>query len=811
MLHLRDKYQLVYKHYLFILAVALILTLFGGYFASKLTLESDLAELLPDSFESVKALNQIKDEVGAAGDLRIILESQNFAALKTFAGDLTPKLEESPFVNYVDYKNNVAFYKKNAMLFLSMDDLDSLQTSIENQIASEKAKLNPLYVADLFGDGEQNSDDVLASWEARYRDKEPKKYYTNQDSTVLVMKVIPTGTNTSLSYVQKMFDDVKQIVDGANPGKYDPGMAVYYGGSFRNRLNEYEVIKSDILGTAYAGLGGVLLLIIIYFRRLTAAILLTITLLMALAWTFGVTYLVIGSLNTITGFMFVILFGMGIDYGIHAFARYVESRRNGLSFEASMEKLIGQTGKALATTAVTTSAAFFSLTLMHFKGFSELGFIAGIGMLFAFVAMVVVLPAFITLFHKLKLLKIKPATNHNGTFQRRQFRWAKPVLLVAGLMTLFSIYAFSQVRFQYDFTNLRAMTEERKSSGEKTSGIFDLSESPAVVLADSKEEINDIVQAVERIIKQDTLTPTVDAVRSIYSLVPNNQPEKLAKIKDIRNLITKEADGVVKGGDKQRLDKLMQYLQVDKPISLQDIPEKDRRQFTNKRGEIGNFVFIYPGVSLRDGRNAIDFRNDVGEITTSSGKVYHASSSNIILAEMLTIMIREGKIAVLLTFAVVFLIVLIDLRNLKSTLFVLTPLAIGVLWMGGLMFLLGMKLNLFNIVVIPSVIGIGVDNGVHIFHRYQEEGRGSLLHVLKNTGLAISLTTLTTIVGYSGLVLARHPGLNSVGDLAIIGIGITYITAMIVLPALLQFFETGRRKKRSGRFGRRRPKSLQSA
>jgi len=108
------------------------------------------------------------------------------------------------------------------------------------------------------------------------------------------------------------------------------------------------------------------------------------------------------------------------------------------------------------------------------------------------------------------------------------------------------------------------------------------------------------------------------------------------------------------------------------------------------------------------------------------------------------------------------------------------------------MYLTGMKLNFFNIVVLPSVIGIGVDNGVHIYHRYLEEGPGSLYYVLKNTGLAISMTTLTTIAGYSGLILANHPGLNSIGDLAVIGIISTYVTAMILLPALLQFFEKKR-------------------
>jgi predicted RND superfamily exporter protein len=121
---------------------------------------------------------------------------------------------------------------------------------------------------------------------------------------------------------------------------------------------------------------------------------------------------------------------------------------------------------------------------------------------------------------------------------------------------------------------------------------------------------------------------------------------------------------------------------------------------------------------------------------------------------------------------------------------VLSPLAIGIIWMGGVMYLVGMKLNLFNIVVIPSIIGIGVDNGVHIYHRYMEQGKGSLYFVLRHTGLAISMTTLTTIVGYSGLILASHPGLNSIGSLAVIGISATFLAAVVALPAFLQSTET---------------------
>lgn len=784
------KAHFIIQHYALILIIALITGLIGGYYSSQLQLESDLAELLPETFESVKTFHRIEEEVGGVGNLRIVLESSDFNALKSFAEALEPLLEASPYVSSLDYKNDVAFYKKNALLFLETDELDSLHTAIQDKINSEKQKLNPFFVEDLFGDGaDTSSENDLATWESKYKDKEPKEYYINTDSTVLVINVFPAGANTSLKFSQNMFNEVSKIVEAAQPQNYAHDLKVYYGGNLRNRITEYAVVKNDILGTAIYGFGGVLLLIILYFRRFAGAFLIAITLLISLAWTFGLTYWVIGKLNTITGFLFVILFGLGIDYGIHAYARYAESRRNGLSFADSIEKMVSQTGKALATTAITTAAAFFSLILMDFKGFSELGFISGVGILFALVAMVLVLPAFLTLMEKFHWLKFPAFPSSTQNLIGKEFPFSKPILIGAALISLLAIYGASRTSFEYDFTNLRANDEERELVGEKISGIFDRSESPAVVLADSKDEVNEVVAAVKKIMAADTLSPTVEAVKSIYSLVPENQNKKLQIISEIRQLVDEEADGVVKGGDKERLDKLREYLQVERPFTWEEFPEKDKRQFISKSGEIGNFVFIYPSVALRNGKNAIEFRNDIGKITLDSGKTFYASNSNIILAEMLIIMIKEGRLAVLLTFFVVFLILLIDFRHVKATFLVLIPLVLGMLWMVGAMFFVGMKLNFFNIVVLPSVIGIGVDNGVHIYHRYKEEGRRSLVHVLRNTGLAITMTTSTTIVGYSGLILAHHPGLNSIGDLAVIGISATYLAALIVLPAILQFLE----------------------
>ena len=779
------------------MVVSVVATAVGAYLTSKLTLESDLAALLPNSFPSVQALERMRDEVGGGvSKLRVVLKSQNFPALQRLAEDLKPKLDASEYVLYSQYRNEVAFYQKNALLFLNPAQLDSLYDAVQGAIDDEKQAINPFMIDDLFGPppGAAESDDEaksdLAAWDEKYRDSEPKPFYTNQDSTVLVIEVFAAEESVNIAASRVMLTAVQDIVQSIDPSSYAPDVEVYYGSNIKNRIDEYEVLKRDIFGTAVYGVVGVFILLVLYFRSLVPPILIAITLLASLAWTFGVTYLVVGQLNTITGFLFVVLFGLGIDYGIHAFARYRESRQAGLDRAEGLHNMTCETGAALATTTFTTAAAFFSLLLMDFKGFSELGAITGIGLLFALAATIFLLPALIIIAENFGLLRIAQVAGKTLTFEPRPYRPARRLLIGGAVVTAFAVFGLSQISFEYDFTELRIITPERQTVGELTRGVFSLSDSPALVLATSPEEAAAVQAVVERIMQMDTLTPTVEKVSSVYSLVPQDQRPRLERIRAIRDLIEEEdARDLLSGENLVRLDRLEGYLSVDAPITFEDVPPNEIRRFRNRAGEVGSFVFIYPSVPLRDGRNSIRFSEDIGTITLPSGKELRAASPNLIIADLLRMAIREGKLAVALSFLVVFFIILLDVRSLKSTLLVMSPLVLGLTWMGGVMFLLGMKLNLFNMVVLPSVVGIGVDTGVHLHHRYRAEGPGSLYLVLKRTGPAVAVATITTIVGYTGLLLATHPGLTSIGKLAIVGLSATLASALVILPALMQVTE----------------------
>jgi predicted RND superfamily exporter protein len=126
---------------------------------------------------------------------------------------------------------------------------------------------------------------------------------------------------------------------------------------------------------------------------------------------------------------------------------------------------------------------------------------------------------------------------------------------------------------------------------------------------------------------------------------------------------------------------------------------------------------------------------------------------------------------------------------------VFLPLLVGLTWTGGVMALLGIRIGLYNMLVLPTLLGIGIDASVHLYHAYHEHGPGSLRHSLKTTGVAIVIAAATTGVGFVGMTIVSHDGLRSIGILAIIGIAACLAGALITLPLLLALGEVlGRRK-----------------
>jgi predicted RND superfamily exporter protein len=149
---------------------------------------------------------------------------------------------------------------------------------------------------------------------------------------------------------------------------------------------------------------------------------------------------------------------------------------------------------------------------------------------------------------------------------------------------------------------------------------------------------------------------------------------------------------------------------------------------------------------------------------------------------------EDGEKAAGLAVIVVFLLLWLDFRSLRIALMAMIPLLSGAVWMIGLMSLLRLPLTIVNVMAIPMIIGIGIDDGVHLLHRYRVEGWQNSRTVLQSTGRAILLTSLTTMAGFGSLMIAQYRGFNSLGALLAIGVAACFATTVFFLPPLAGLF-----------------------
>lgn len=825
--HLRPLIQAVLRRPVPLILVSLLLAALGGWGTTHLRIDSDFSHLIPSDYPSVQALERLREQVGGAQEASVVIESPSFAANRQFAEALIPRAlrlrapgADEPYFTRVDYKREVEFLKDNGLYFATPAELDSLEAYLRRAVRQARLEANPFYF-------ELEDERDAASGEERieeqlgvlYSQLVSREYPISADSTALAVRFYPSAVQTDIAFIRNAYRDLEALVDSLQPATYHPQMEITMAGLLMRQMIEVDMILDDVVGSFGAGVLTLLLMVVLYFfykgyqaragrhfsrrvllselaRMPVTALVIGVPLLTSLAWTFGITYLTYGVLNMMTSTLGLVLFGLGIDFGIHFYARYTEERGEGRSVEEAAERTFMTTGQAITGVGLTTAAAFFILMLADFRGFSEFGFIAGVGLLFAIVTMTLMLPALVVLFERVGLLRLAalPAAQPppaEGPSAGRRFpapRW----VLVASLVAVgAALWAAPQVQFEYDFGELSPRYEEYAWRSAKARQVY--SDRPtrnaAYILADSAEAVPNIVEALRTHMEADTLTPTIRAVESLQDRFPLDTAAQQAKLDQIAAIRTLLNDPFLRSEMSEDLQRLRRAASVRTPPSLDDVPDFLKERFTTKTGEVGHLVIIYPSVGLSDGRLSMQFADDVGTVRTADGDVYHAGSTSIVASDMLRLMIDEAPLMVGLTILFIVVFKLIILHRVRWVVLALLPLAASFLWMFALMPVLGLKLNFYNLVVLPTVLGIGDDSGIHVVHRYLEEGRGSVRRVLRSTGEHIAMSACTTMMGFGGLLLSMYPGLRSIGELAVLGIALTLVAALVVLPALLQWME----------------------
>ena len=217
-------------------------------------------------------------------------------------------------------------------------------------------------------------------------------------------------------------------------------------------------------------------------------------------------------------------------------------------------------------------------------------------------------------------------------------------------------------------------------------------------------------------------------------------------------------------------------------IRLDELPVTILDRYSNKTRDIF-LITVYPAGSIYDGDFLNKFVDDVERVSEK------ATGTPPLFVALLKIWGRDGRNAAFLTLAVVFLLLCVDFRKPTHALMAMVPLALGVFWMVGLMNITGIPLSIMTVMGVPLIIGIGIDDGVHIMHRWRNEGNGRIRTVYSSTGKAILLTSLTTMFAFGSLVFSAFPAFGQFGGALFIGVAACFLTTVIVLPGILGIIE----------------------
>ncbi|MFL5351856.1 efflux RND transporter permease subunit [Archangium sp.] len=774
-----------------------VLALGGALLSGRLEFRGSFVELLPSEAREVKDLTRVAKKAGGDGYLVVRAQGAAPEQLRAFSDVLAKKLETLPEVRYVEHHFNVGFFQERGLLLLPTEKLRALRQDVDARLRYEKQQALAVDLLDE-KDAPLDFEGIVKKYSP---DAPMREYLGSADGSEVYLMVKPGGTAGDLVFAQKLVDDVKHTADEVAQGW--PGVKLDYAGAFQARLEEDGVMRRDLTRAGILSAVMAVAIILLATRRLWALAVVGVPVIFGVSLTFAFAELAIGHLNVVTGFLVAILIGLGLEYGIHLAMRYWEERREHPAPEALSEAVRGTFAGAL-TSALTNAAAFFVLMFAQFEAFKQFGLLAGVGVILAVLVAYGMGPALLVLAERLRPGRT-PAAAHApeapaGTAQRLPGRRMPTAVIVGILLAVlgfagYSVYVSPRVGFE---TNMRKLKGDSPSVALDDHIIEQLGTplNPAILLVDDLKQAQVVQQVISEVKAKHGADSTFKQYASLNDLLPQDVPAHQEQLAALRETLSKLPESARNDPRVATVTKMLEA----QPYGPDELPNEVRRRFEALDGK-GMFLLLFPSVSNHDTRELAAWASQIDEVidgAKAKGVDLAVLDSNRIAARIFSMVRADGPFILWSAAIVVFLTILISLRSFKRACLVAGPLFLGMLCLAGGMYLFDVKLNFINAVVLPNLLAIAVDNSVHLFHRYEEEGPGSLGHVVRHTGLAAVVATLSNAAGYGALLISHHAGLRSIGQIALLGVVCTFLGTTVFFPAMLALMERWQGRKKEG-------------
>ncbi len=567
-----------------------------------------------------------------------------------------------------------------------------------------------------------------------------------------------------------------------------------------------------------------------------------ITLAVGLVWTLGFAIVALGKFNLISITFAVIYIGVGIDFGILICLIYREFIRQGKENADAIAAMSVNVGKGLFLCMATEAIGFYAFVPTAYAGASHLGLISGTGMLINLIVNITLLPALLTLF-PLKRENVRETRISRSAFARKisefplvHHRW---LLACAALTGLVTAAVLPRLSFDYNPLNLFNQSSEAVVTAQELFRDPETSPWTISVLANGAEEARKTAERLKKL-------KEVKAAVTIDDFVPENQEEKLAVISDMALFMPPVPGkmGLKHSGNAENVQALSRFAEQLKRsyLSPGKTPDPhaallyDRiRQFREfamvpgREGEayaslesalLSNLPMLLrrldllmkpTGVGLAklprelteqyvavDGRYRIQVfpRENVTDaeslkrfVTAVRAVAPHATDTAVSIFESGNAVVTSFRQATCYALVTITLFLLFGLRSLLGTVLVLIPFSLAFLMTAASSVLLHIPLNFANIIVVPLLLGLGIDNGIHFVYRYRRDPSGNLNVLQTSTFRAVFYNTATSIFGFCTLIWMPHKGLSGMGMILTLCMIYVLICSVTVLPALVEVFK----------------------
>lgn len=845
---LRERWiEAVLHRYRLVLLLGVLVTTMSVWLATKLRIDSDLRQLLPPEHPVLTSLEKVEESFGALGSVNLVIEAKDPAHRHAFAHAVAQQLQGDELLEGVDFELPVGYFEDHALYYFSDAEMKELSDRVmawqHFELCSGESSLcvnapDPKAKDKLKG--------FVKSKQAAARARLGFGRYIESDELgAQVVFIQPKGASSDLDFATKVTKRLQarvSYVHSLGQG-WDPKTLRYnLVGPYVAKSDEQASIRKDMVVSGAVGLIGVVAVLLWLFRSWRALVSLLLPLFAGVAWSLGAAQLLLGHLNSMTSLIASVVMGLGVDAGIHFLTH---ARRECIEHERdeAIKRAFRRLILPLLVASTTTLGCFLVMASSGFPAFHEFGIIAAAGVFLCLLSMVSLFPALLRWvgIGALKRGQIKRATRV-GPLAKLLSKHPGGVFaaVVACLvLALPSAYQMRETGFEFNGRLLQSQSARDRTEADvflirdifgkdihAAALLFPDYQSMQAAYAEAKKRHLRNQAAGNSVVAELFAAPTllpdpgVDpqkreaAIKELAGSIGEpiwarlegrphkttraaDQDSEFGEFEDVELDLgndfagapkPKQPDPAPQGAATKSLSKqevaLLRRMLSAKPVELDKLPARALQRVQAPNGSWA--ILAYPAFDAADIETSLRMMQEVKSYGESSELGVYVGETTV-YASMYQLMRDEWPVILGASALLILLIVYGQMRSLLVSVLTIMPLGLALLWLVGAMGYCGLKFSLFSVPVIPAILGIGVDNAIYLVASLKaapdsQEGVG---HAITETGAAIWAATATTSVGFASFLVADSGGLRSIGMVAVLGILIAALSAILLLPSLM--------------------------